>query len=108
MADELSGKKRRKENSEVADDSGRGALEARKRQKTEEEIQRAVAVHNVRGSLVSSSFSLADFVIIEEKSTRIVVADALEESGNFATEVEEGRGYMGPFEGHGPVRTSDG
>jgi len=46
LADELSGKKRRKENSEVPDDNGRGALEARKRQKTEYEIQKAVAEHN--------------------------------------------------------------
>lgn len=46
LADELSGKKRRKENSEVPDDSSRSALEARKRQKTEGEIQRAVAEHN--------------------------------------------------------------
>lgn len=48
LTDELSGKKRRKENSEVPDDGGRSALEARKRQKTEGEIQRAVADHNVR------------------------------------------------------------
>ena len=48
LADELSGKKRRKENSEIPDDGGLGALEARKRQKTESEIQRAVAEHNVR------------------------------------------------------------
>lgn len=57
LADELSGKKRRKENSDVIEDGGRGALEARKRQKTEEEIQRAVAEHNVRGFLISSPFS---------------------------------------------------
>lgn len=58
LADELSGKKRRKENAEVPDDGGRGALEARKRQKTEYEIQRAVTEHNVRGFLVSSTLSL--------------------------------------------------
>jgi len=46
LTDELSGKKRRKENSEIPDDGGRSALETRKRQKTEEEIQRAVAEHN--------------------------------------------------------------
>lgn len=60
LTDELSGKKRRKENSEVPDDGGRGALEARKRQRTEEEIQKAVAEHNVREFLVSSPFSLTD------------------------------------------------
>lgn len=58
LADELSGKKRRKENSDVPDDDGRSALEARKRKKTEDEIQRAVAEHNVRGIVVSSSSSL--------------------------------------------------
>ncbi|KAF9649083.1 hypothetical protein BDM02DRAFT_3114437 [Thelephora ganbajun] len=46
LADELSGKKRRKENSEVPDDGGRDALEARKRRKTEDEIQKVVAEHN--------------------------------------------------------------
>ncbi|KAF9779739.1 hypothetical protein BJ322DRAFT_1101622 [Thelephora terrestris] len=46
VADELSGKKRRKENAEVPDDGGRDALEARKRQKTEYEIQKAVTEHN--------------------------------------------------------------
>jgi len=49
LADELSGKKRRKENSDVPEDDGRSALEARKRQKTEYEIQMAVSEHNVRG-----------------------------------------------------------
>jgi hypothetical protein len=60
LTDELSGKKRRKENSDVPDDGGREALEARKRQKTEQEIQKAVSEHNVRGSVVSPLFSLAD------------------------------------------------
>ena len=59
LADELSGKKRRKENSEVPVDDGRSALEARKRQKIEGEIQNAVAEHNVRGVVISSSFFLA-------------------------------------------------
>lgn len=58
VADELSGKKRRKENSEVPDDDGLGALEARKRQKTEDELQRAVTEHNVRGFIVSLASSL--------------------------------------------------
>lgn len=60
LADELSGKKRRKENSDVPDDGGREALEARKRQKTEQEIQKAVSEHNVRGSTISSLFRLTD------------------------------------------------
>lgn len=105
LADELSGKKRRKENSDIPDDGGRGALEARKRQKTEEEIKRAVAEHNVRECLASSPSSLTDLYLIEEKSFRIIVTDALEESGNLGTKVEEGRTYMGSFEGHGTVRT---
>ena len=102
LTDELSGKKRRKENSEVPDDGGREALEARKRQKTEGEIQRAVAEHNVRGLIASPHFpSLTSMV--EEKSTRVPVAYAREGPGNYATEVEEGRCHMGPLERYGPI-----
>jgi len=87
LTDELSGKKRRKENSEVPDDGGRGALEARKRQKTEGEIQRAVAEHNVCALTASLPFpSLTS--IVEEKSTRVPVANARKGPGNYAAEVK--------------------
>ena len=102
MADELSGKKRRKENSEVPDDGGLAALEARKRQKTEGEIQRAVAEHNVRG-FIASHLSPSPTSILEEKSTRVPVTHAREEPGNHAAKVEEGRCYMGSLERYGPV-----
>ena len=49
LADEPSREKRWKENSEVPDDYGRSALEARKWQRTKGEIQRAVSEYNVRG-----------------------------------------------------------
>jgi len=107
LADELSGKKRRKENSEVPDDGGRGALEARKRQKTEGEIQRAVAEHNVRVLFAFPPFSSLTS-IVEEKSTRLPVAYAREGPGNYTTEIKEGRRYMGPLERYGPIRTPAG
>jgi Protein of unknown function (DUF3752) len=48
IADELSGKKRRKENSDTVDDNdGRVELEARKKRKRDEEIHRAVSEHTV-------------------------------------------------------------
>ena len=106
LTDELSGKKRRKENSEVPDDGGREALEARKRQKTEREIQRAVAEHNVSGFVSSSFFLTHTSCLVEEKSTRIPIADAREGPGNYTTKVEEGRAYMGPFKGYGSVWAS--
>ena len=70
LADELSGKKRRKENSEVPDDDGRSALEARKRQRTESEIQKAVAEHNVRGFLVSF-LSILTYITRRGKTVQI-------------------------------------
>lgn len=105
LTDELSGKKRRKENSEVPDDGGRSALEARKRQKTEEGIQRAVAEHNVRG-FVDYHIYLLLTSFTEKKSSGIIVADARKGSRNFTTKVKEGRGNMGPFKGHGPLWSS--
>ena len=88
FAEELSGKKRREENSEVLGDGGRGSLETWKRKKTEAEIQRAIAEHNVRGFTVS--VFLPVHVIVEENSSRFLVADAHKESGNSTTKVEEG------------------
>ena len=107
LADELSGKKRRKENSEVPDDDGRGALEARKRQRTEDEIQRAVAEHNVCGIAAPYLHSLLTS-IVEEKSTRVPVTDARQEPGGSRTKVEEGRAYMGSSERYVSVWTSVG
>lgn len=54
LADELSGKRKRKENSEGAagDDDGKAELEARKRVKRDEEIQRAVSEHTVRSLFI--------------------------------------------------------
>ena len=56
MADELAGKKRRKENSDIPDDHGRGVPESLKRQKIDNEIQKAVADHNVCGIAASPLF----------------------------------------------------
>lgn len=53
LADELAGKKRRKENSDIPDDHGLGVPESLKRQRIDNEVRRAVADHNVCGIVVS-------------------------------------------------------
>ena len=56
LADELAGKKRRKENSDIPDDHGRGVPESLKRQKIDNEVRRAVADHNVCGGATPPLF----------------------------------------------------
>ena len=62
-----------------------GQLGALKRQKTEGEVQKAVAEHNVPRFTASSSFSLTHVAwLVEEKPTEVPIADACEEPGNYA------------------------
>ena len=56
----------------------------------------------------SLHFSPSLTSIAEEKPTGIPVTDACERPRNFATKVEEGRGYLGPFQRYGPIWTSAG
>jgi hypothetical protein len=56
LADELAGKKRRKENSDIPEDHSRGVPESLKRQKIDNEVRRAVADHNVCGIVTSPLF----------------------------------------------------